>query len=441
MYDLLIQKPALLQLDGPNAQVLPAHDIAIADERIAAIAPTIDSGLARTVIDAQGMLAIPGLINTHAHTAMALFRGIVEDVSPADWFNQYIWPMEANLTAEDVYWGALLGLAEMIESGITAVADHYFAMDAIARAVEQAGVRGNLAWTVFGGMEATEALQRTVTFVERWNGAAGGRITTWLGPHSPYTCTPDFLALVAQQAQALNVGIHIHVAEEPDQVQAAVAQYGRTPIQLLHESGLFAVPAIAAHAAHPEPGDLELLRADGVGVACCPKTSMKLGMGVAPVVQMRQAGIAVGLGTDGAASNNSCDILETARLIALLQKHTLRDPQVLPIGEALALAMREGARVLGMAGVVGELQPGTCADIALLRLDPTHLFPQHNLGANLLYSAHAGDVDTVLVAGRPLMRARQLLTIDKPQVIREVATRMARLIERHPERRIQTYTV
>lgn len=441
MYDLLIQKPAVLQLDGTSAVVLPAHDIAIEDERIAAIAPEIDAGLARTAIAATGMLAIPGLVNTHAHTAMALFRGIVEDVAQADWFNQYIWPMETNLTAEDVYWGALLGLAEMIEGGVTSVADHYFAMDQVARAVEQAGVRGQLAWTIFGGTAAEAELQQTVSFVERWHGAAGGRITTALGPHSPYVCSPDFLARVAQAAQRLNVGIHIHVAEEAEQVEAALTQYGSTPFQILAESGLFTVPAIAAHAAHLSPGDLELLQANGVGVACCPKTSMKLGIGVAPVVEMRQAGIPVGVGTDGAASNNTYDILEAVRLLTLLQKHEQRDAHVFTIGEALALATRDGARVLGLDGITGELRPGMAADIALLCLSPTHLFPPHNLAAHLLYSSRASDVDTVIVAGRVLMQAGRLVTIDKAQVMREVAARTERLVQRHPDQRIQTYAV
>lgn len=441
MYDLLIQGSAVLQLDGNRAHILFDHDIAIEQGRIAAIAPQISAGLARETLPMQDMLAFPGLINTHAHIAMALFRGIVEDTPLTDWFNQHIWPMESNLTNEDVYWGTLLGLAEMIESGITCVADHYFAMDEVARAVQQAGVRGLLSWTVFGDTEAEARLQHTVKFVEQWHGADSGRIRTWLGPHAPYTCPPGFLKLVAQQAQYLGVGIHIHLAETQAQLQQSLARHRLTPVAVVHECGLFDVPAIAAHVSHLGPGDLELLRAGGVGVACCPKTALKLGEGVAPVVALRQAGIPVGLGTDGAASNNTYDILEAARLLALFQKHELRDARVLPVGDALALATREGAQVLGLAGITGELQVGLQADIACLRLDGLHLFPPHNLAAHLLYSARTSDIDTVIVAGRVLMRERQLLTIDRVRVQQEVNARIERLVRRQLDRRIQTYTV
>ncbi|MCU0490786.1 MAG: amidohydrolase [Chloroflexaceae bacterium] len=439
MYDLLIQNPAVLQFDGAVATVLPTHSIAVSNGRIAAIAPNISAGQAREVLDASGMLAVPGFVNCHAHVPMGLFRGVAEDVLIERWFNDYIWPMESNLTEEDVYWGALLGLAEMIEAGVTTVADHYFAMDEVARAVEQAGTRALLAWAVFGGDGAQERLQDTVAFVERWQDAANGRIRAWLGPHSPYTCEPEFLKQVARQAQALGVGLHIHLSETAEQVRQSLAQHGKTPVAVAHEAGLFAVPTLAAHVAHPEQNDLELLRAGGVAVGSCPKTSMKLGTGVAPVPAMRQVGITVGLGSDGAASNNSYDMLEAARMMALVQKHMAGDPRVLPVSEALALATREGAKALGLGGVTGELREGFQADIVLFRLDAPHLTPQHNLAASLLYSARANDVDTVLVDGRVLMRNRQLLTIDKAQVLREVSERMERLVQRLPNRRIQTY--
>ncbi len=441
MYDLLIQGSAVLQLNGNRAHILFDHDIAIEQGRIAAIAPQISAGLARETLPMHGMLAFPGLINTHAHVAMALFRGVVEDTPLTDWFNQHIWPMELNLTGEDVYWGTLLGLAEMIESGITCVADHYFAMGEVARAVEQAGMRGLLSWTVFGGTEVEAQLQHTDKFVEQWHGAAGGRIRTWLGPHAPYTCPPGFLKLIAQQAQHLGVGIHIHLAETQAQLQQSLAQHRLTPVAVVHECGLFDVPAIAAHVAHLGPGDLDVLRANGVGVACCPKTSLKLGEGVTPVATLRQAGVPVGLGTDGAASNNTYDILEAARLLALFQKHEHRDAQVLPVGAALSLATSEGAQVLGLAGITGELRVGLQADIACLRLDALHLFPPHNLATHLLYSARTSDIDTVIVAGRVLMRGRQLLTIDRVRVQQEVSARMERLVQRQPDQRIQTYTV
>lgn len=439
MYDLLITGADVLQLDGAAATILPGHTIAVAEGRIAAIAPALDPASAPATIDARGMLAVPGLINAHAHVSMGLFRGVVEDVPVEEWFNGHIWPMEMNLTDEDVYWGAMLGLAEMIEAGVTCVADHYFAMDEVARAVEQSGLRANLAWAVFSGPEEAAHLARTARFVERWQGAAEGRIRAWLGPHSPYTCTPAFLACVAAEARRLGCGIHIHLSETADQVAQSLAAYGKTPVAVAHEAGLFDVPALAAHVAHATPDDMALMAAHGVAVAVTPKTEMKMGLGVAPVVALRCAGLTVALGSDGAASNNSYDILEAARLIALLEKHTLQDPRVLPVGEALALATSEGARALGLAGVTGELREGLQADLVLVRRNGPHAQPVHDAAASLLYSAAAADVDTVIVAGRVLMRKRRLLTIDRRRVMREAARRAARLTSRRPGEQVAYY--
>jgi 5-methylthioadenosine/S-adenosylhomocysteine deaminase len=439
MYDLLIHGTDVLMINGPLAQVLPGHDIAIESGRIAAIAPAISAGLAREVINASGMLAIPGLVNAHAHAAMGLFRGVAEDVPVEVWFNQHIWPMETNLTDEDIYWGALLGIAEMIESGVTSFADHYFAMDEVARAVDESGARALLAWAIFSGADEEAQLQRTLTFAERWQGTAGGRIRTCLGPHSPYTCTPAFLARVAATAGRSGLGIHIHLSETSDQVANSLAAYGKTPVAIARDAGLFAVPALVAHMAHPTADDIAIMAAHGVAVGACPKTEMKLGAGVTPAVDLLGAGVAVGLGSDGAASNNSYDILEAARLIALLEKHTRRNAEVMPVGAALGLATAGGARCLGLDGAIGALRVGFQADIALLRLDVPHLQPIHNLPAALLYSAQPADVDTVIVAGRVLMRGRRLLTIDKERVLREVSARVGRLTERRDGEHMAVY--
>lgn len=439
MYDLIIQRADILRLDGREATILPGHAIAITGGRIAAIAPEISPGLGREQLDAAGMLATPGFVNCHAHVPMGLFRGVAEDVPIERWFNHFIWPMETNLTDEDVYWGAMLGIAEMIEAGVTCVADHYFAMDEVARAVEQSGVRALLAWTLFSGEAEAASLERSAAFVARWHGAAGGRIHTWLGPHSPYTCTPAFLAEIAGLARDLGVGVHIHLSETADQVALSRQQHGKSPVAVARDAGLFAVPALGAHAAHLDDDDIAILAAHGVAIGSTPKTEMKLGIGVAPVVELRARGVTVGLGSDGAGSSNSYDILEEARLLALLEKHSRRDPAVLPVGEALALATREGARALGLAGQCGELREGLQADIALFRRDAPHTQPLHSPAATLLYSARPADVDTVLVAGRVLMRGRQLLTISKERVLREVAERAERLTRRRDGEQVAFY--
>jgi 5-methylthioadenosine/S-adenosylhomocysteine deaminase len=440
MYDLLIQNVTVVDPQGDGVAVLPGLDIAVAGQRIAALLPAgqVAADAATEVIDGGGMVALPGLINAHAHAAMTLFRGAAEDVPVEEWFNDYIWAMETNLTPDDVYWGAQLAAVESIESGVTTIADHYFAMDRIAQVFAASGLRGELAWTLFG-QDASAELEQAGAFAARWHGAADGRIHAWLGPHAPYTCSPDFLREVAAEARRLGLGCHIHVSETAEQVQASLAQHGVTPVRLLEQLGLLDGRLLCAHAIHATPEDIAILAERGASVAHCPKTYLKLTSGIAPILAMQQAGVAVGLGSDGVASNNTLDILEQMRLAALLQKHTLGDARALPVGAALALATAGGARAIGQSGQLGRLAPGYLADIILLRADGAHMQPLHNLPAALVYSARAGDVDTVVVDGRVLMQGRQLRTLDKPTILREVAARAERLRQRGHGRRVQSY--
>ena len=273
MYDLLIQRSTVIN-PGESLTVLPDHDIAIQGQRIAAVRPAgqIAADMAGERIDGARMVALPGLINTHAHAAMVLFRGAAEDVPIESWFNDFIWPMETNLTPEDVYWGAMLATVEMIESGITTVADHYFAMESVAEAIATSGMRGHLAPTLFGQDDAHTELEQATAFAARWNGQANGRIRAWLGPHSPYLCPPEFLHAVATEARTLGLGCHIHVSETAQQVRACVERHGVTPIQLLEQLGLMDVPLLCAHAAHATPAEIELLAERHIGVAHCTNT-------------------------------------------------------------------------------------------------------------------------------------------------------------------------
>jgi len=369
---------------------------------------------------------------------MVLFRGLAEDVTVERWFNEIIWPMESTLTPDDVYWGTLLAAVEMIESGITTVADHYFMMDRVAEAVIGSGLRAHLAPTLFGGDVRAE-MDESARIIGRFHGAGDGRIRMWLGPHSPYLCPPDYLRAVASEARRIGLGVHLHVSETAAQVRATLAAHGRTPPGHLAALGLMDVPVLAAHAAHATDDDIALFAAHGVGVAHCPKTFLKLAAGIAPVATMRRAGVAVGLGTDGAASNNTLDIFEQMRLAAMLQKHQQSDPTVLMLDEALAMATVEGARVLRQEDEVGRLAPGYLADIILVRLDGAHLQPVHDIRAALVYAVRAGDVDTVIVNGRVLMEGRRLHTIDKARAITEVAARAGRLRAKGQGRRLAVY--
>jgi 5-methylthioadenosine/S-adenosylhomocysteine deaminase len=439
MYDLIIHDCHILT---PNNNIRRNYDLVIESGKIVDLQPTgqIDLGQARQLLEGRAMLAMPGLINTHAHVPMVIFRGLAEDVSIERWFNEFMWPLESNLIEEDVYWGMLLGLVEMIEGGVTTVADHYFFMDQAARAVEQAGTRAVLGWAVFGS-QGYGALDETAAFVERWQGQAGGRITTWMAPHAPYTCDDDFLRATVVHAKRLGVGIHIHAAEEIGQTQASLQKRGLTPIQVLAKTGVLDVPLIIAHGCGILPQDIDLLKqgAAPVGIAHAPKTYLKLGMGLTPISSLREAGIPVGLASDGAVSNNTLDIFESLRLMAMLQKHEARNPEVMTIPQTLEIATRGSAAVVGLADKIGQITPGYLADVILVDLSGAHHQPLHSLTASLVYNTRASDVQTVIVNGEIIMRDRQILTLNKAEIIHQVNRSMARLAQRVPDKRIQVY--
>ena len=248
MSDLLIQNCDVLKIGSTGVEVLRGQEILVHGNKIGVIQPSgqADASHFRQVIDAHGMLAMPGLINTHAHVSMVLFRGLAEDVPVDKWFNDYIWPLESNLREDDVYWGMMLGLAEMIESGVTSVADHYFHMDRVAEAVEQAGTRALLGWGIFGN-QGEQAVKMTADFVRQHNGAANGRIRAWMAPHAPYTCDDDFLRACVREAKQLGAGIHIHVSENMNQTRVSLERRGITPIQVIEQVGLLELPTILAH--------------------------------------------------------------------------------------------------------------------------------------------------------------------------------------------------
>lgn len=441
MTDLLIQNALVLRTDcNTQLETIPAQDILVKGQRIEAVQPTGEADPSRfqTVIQANGKIAMPGLINTHAHVPMVLFRGLAEDVSIERWFNDYIWPLESNLQPEDVYWGMLLGLAEMIEAGVTSVAEHYFYMDEAARAVEQAGTRALLGWAMFGS-DGQQQINETAAFIQRWQGAADGRITGILAPHSPYLCDDDFLRACARKAEQIGVGIHIHAAETWQQTEASVAKSGRTPVQVLADTGVLDVPTILAHVIAAQPQDIELLTRYPTGIAHAPKTYLKLAMGYAPVTDYYDAGIPVGLASDGAVSNNTLDLLEAMRLMAMTQKQRHDTPEVMPIAQAFDIATQGSARVYGLPDDLGAVAPGRLADLILIDMSGIHHQPLHNIGASLVYNTRAGDVQTVICNGKVLMRDRQLLTLNKAEIVQRVNQNMGRLAQRVPSARIQMY--
>ena len=421
-----------------DGAIVSGQDISVVDGVITSIGPTSTESLAGG-LDGSGLVAMPGFINSHTHAAMALLRGAVEDVPVTSWFNNHIWPIEVNVTADDVQLGTELACAEMIQAGVTSFADHYFHADRAAAAVIGSGLRANLGMTFFSS-QGPAGLETSTSFAAEWNGTSGGRITTSLAPHATYTCDDADLAAAADAARSLGVRVHLHAAETIEQTESSVAVRGITPMQVLADTGVLDAGALIAHGCGIVPDDIALLTpfADRIGVAHCPKTYMKLATNpLTPIDELRLAGIAVGLGTDGPASCNSIDLFENMRLTALAQKFTHRDATRLDVGQALAMAGPESARAIGSSA--GRLAVGAPADIILVDLTGLHCQPLHDPLAALVYSARASDVRTTIVDGIPLMVDRELLTIDATELSGRVAARAPQLLEHDPTQSIQTY--
>jgi len=389
------------------------------------------------LIDASGMYLIPGLVNLHAHTAMTLLRGAAEDVNEQRWFNDYVWMYERNLTPEDVYVGTLLGAAEMLLSGVTCVADHYFHMDRAFEAYRQAGMRADLSWAVFGTGEGWERqVGQSLEFIDEY-GDRDPRITLSLGPHSPYICPQPFLRRIADQAGEMDLKMHIHVCETAEQVQQSLAAHGKTPVEVLRETGVLRSGTILAHAYYATDRDLEMIRASGAGVAHCAKTYLKFGDVHDFLPRALAAGVEVGLGTDGPCSNNTLSVFEAARDAAFIAKSARDDAEVAPIAEVLPLVHR-GGEILGFPGY-GRIEKGCPADLVLIDPATPNMVPEHNVFANLLYSLNERNIHTVIVDGRVVVRRGAAVNIDLQQVIARAVEIVRRIANRDYGGPLQRY--
>jgi len=435
--DLILRDCVLLDLAGSSRR--DGAELRVTDGRVAEIGVggRLRPAAGEETIDAGGRYLLPGFVNTHAHTAMSLLRGTAEDMREETWFNEHIWIYERNLRSEDVYWGTLLGAAEMLLAGVTWVADHYFAMGQAFRAYRDAGMRADLAWAVFGTGEGwEEQYEQALEF------AVGCRdreptITVSLGPHSPYVCPQGFLRRVAEAAVEHGFRMHVHVAEVERQVQRSLEENGRTPVEILESTGVLRPGTILAHACYATDRDLERIAAAGAGIAHCAKTYLKFGDLPDVLPRALAARVPVGLGTDGPASNNTLSILETARDAALLAKCARRDPTVAAVREVLPLA-HCGGRVLGVPDY-GTIREGSPADLVLLDNRLPSLRPGGDVFADLLYSFNERSVDTVIVNGRVVVREGRLLTVDLEELYARVGEIAGRLTRRNTDRPMQHY--
>jgi 5-methylthioadenosine/S-adenosylhomocysteine deaminase len=427
----LIEHATVVTVDE-NATVLPRADVLIEGSEIAGLWPSDARPAevtAERVLAAEGRVLIPGLVNTHTHAAMTLLRGYADDMELMPWLQERIWPLESKLEAEDVYWGTMLGIAEMLRGGTTCFNDMYHFYGEAACAVLDSGIRANIAGVLLGFLpNAEERLEQAVAWARESQGAGDGRLVAVLGPHAPYTCPDPLLAKVVTAAREEGLGVHIHLAETAREVVDSLREHGLTPVQHAHRLGLLDLhPIVAAHCNHLSDEDIDLMAASRLAVAHNPGSNMKLASGVCPVPRLLSRGVVVGLGTDGPASNNNLDMVEEMRLSALLHKSHTGNPTVIPASQALAMATREGAKALGLGDRIGQIKVGLKADLALLDFDQPHLHPRHDVVSHLVYSARASDVRTVFVNGEPLLLEGKLLTIDEQEIYAQVDARVERL--------------
>lgn len=417
---ILIKNCTVLPMSSENYFV---GSIAIEGNRIVGFSDDFEADI---VIDGTGKIAMPGLINTHTHAAMTLMRGYSDDMELMDWLVNKIWPIEAKLTAEDIYWGSMLSVAEMISSGTTTYVDMYWDVDSNARVVEESGIRSFFSITAMDRtMDAVES--EIESNVKRYKNSMGGRFGLMIAPHAPYTCSPDTLRRCVAIAKKYGLILHTHLCETEVEVEGIQSQYGLSPVDYYEQWGVFEVPVLAAHCVHVTEKEMEKLCRYGVSVAHNPISNMKLASGAAPVVEMMEKGVNVALGTDGASSNNNLDLFEEMRTAALLQKLVQKDPKALRAYEALRMVTVNGAKAIGMAGELGEIKEGMLADLILINGRAPHLNPLHNVLASLVYAGKGSDVTDVVVDGRVLMRDGLLTTIDMDTILKNVAARAENL--------------
>lgn len=376
--------------------------------------------VAKDSLDGKGKLAAPGLVNTHTHIAMGLFRNYADDLELMDWLQNAIWPVEAKLNDDYVKWGTQLGIAEMLRSGTTCFSDMYFFMDTTADVVAKTGIRAVLSRGLAGvSPTADQALVENKELYQKWHGYENDRIKVMLGPHAPYTCPDEYLKKVMKLSDEIGAQIHMHLCETKTEVNDVLKATGKTPIAHMNDLGIFENGCVAAHCVHLTEEDMEIMAEKKVRVAHNPQSNLKLASGIAPVPEMQSKGIVVGLGTDGSSSNNNLDMLEEVRLAATLHKARLYNPKVIPAQVALDMGTVNGGLVLDYPDL-GLLKEGYRADIVLYDVSGIHWLPRYNDIASLVYAANSSDADTVIVSGKVLMENKNLLTIDEEKVRAEI---------------------
>lgn len=421
--DLIVTNGTVVTMD-PARHVIENGAIAVRGDSILAVDASDKISAqydAAKVIDARGALILPGLVNSHAHAAMSLFRGLADDLSLDDWLRKYIFPAEArNVTEDFVIWGTRLSIDEMLRGGITTYADMYYFEDAVARVTKEAGMRGVLGETIIDfpapdNKTTDAAFAYTQTFLDHWKGDP--LIVAAVAPHSIYTCSEKTLQDSAALARKNHAPILIHIAEAPFELQQSREKNGASPVQYLARIGLLGPDVLGAHCIWVDQADIGTLAHFGVGCSFNPSSNMKTAAGLQPTTDMLAAGVPVGIATDGAASNNNQDLFEEMDLGAKLQKFGHMDPRVLPARQTVELATISGAKALHMDKEIGSLEAGKKADLILVDTTAPHATPMYNVYSQIVYALKASDVRTVVIAGKPVMEDRKMLTLVEAEIL------------------------
>jgi 5-methylthioadenosine/S-adenosylhomocysteine deaminase len=425
--DLIVVHGTIVTMDGER-RILENGAIAVQGDAIAAIDATgnidamYESG---KVIDAHGGLILPGLINAHTHMSMSLFRGLADDLSLDDWLNKYIFPAEHRYVTRDfVTWSTRLSLLEMLRGGTTTVADMYYFEEDVAEAVKAAGMRGVLGETLIGfpspdSATSADALTYTESFLKHWKGDP--LITPAVAPHSIYTCSETLLKDAAALAQRAGAPLLIHVAEAPFEIEKSRREHGLTSVQYLSRIGLLGPNVLGAHCIWLDQADVQTLAHFGVGCSYNPSSNMKTAAGMMPAVELLAAGVAVGIGTDGAASNNNQDMFEEMDLAGKEQKFARMDPKALPAAQVVEMATITGARALHLERQVGSLEVGKKADLIVVDTSAAHATPMYDVYSTIVYALKSSDVRSTVVGGKVVMEDRRMLTLDEPVILARAA--------------------
>ena len=438
-FDLLIRNVSVLTMDAAD-RFLPSADIGITGGKIRHLASScaaerLDAGL---VLDGQGCIALPGFVNAHSHIGMSYQRGLADDLRLYDFLDR-TFPVQRNASDADIYTFALVACAEMLHSGYTCICDIMENLPSTVKAVKEAGLRAKLSPNIADFLvpgKASDLVDYNLAMFRRYNGAADGRIGIDFNLHAPYSCTEELILGIAQAADASGADLHLHLAENRQEIDDIRKRFQLTPTEYLNKLSVLAPNVLAAHFVQASPSDIALAARCGIRVAHCPASNLKLASGFAPVPEMLESGLCVGLGTDSCVTNNSLNAFETMKLTALIHKATHADATVLPAKQALRLATADGARAVGLGGLTGELAAGKAADMTLLRLSDQAAylpyFPDipETLVSHIVYAGSPQAVETVVADGRPLMVNRKILSFDENALIREASGIARSLLER-----------